>query len=173
MISQISVCDQPKRPCLSIWQKRPIYIAKETYLRLASVISQHRLSKETYLYGKRGLSIWQKKPTNISKPERSGVNCASSRRASACAHMPKETFHLQQKRPDNGKRDLLPAKRDLLPASEPCYAYGCICVHDSTRALLCVWMYMCTRQRKSAVLLAAKRALLPQTKETYCLQKQT
>jgi len=42
---------------LLIWQKRPTYMAKETYL----------YGKETYLYGKRDLLIWQKRPTYMAK----------------------------------------------------------------------------------------------------------
>jgi len=63
---------------LFIWQKRPIYMAKETYDETYSYgkrdlfIWQQRpihMAKETYSYGKRDLFIWQKRPTNTSRPE--------------------------------------------------------------------------------------------------------
>jgi hypothetical protein len=46
---------------LATWQKRPIYMAKET--------QSH--GKETYIYGKRDLYIWQKRPIYMAKETQS------------------------------------------------------------------------------------------------------
>ena len=43
-----------------IWQKRPIYMAKEIFRELAS---SDGLSYDRCVSGKRGLFIWQKRPT--------------------------------------------------------------------------------------------------------------
>ena len=68
-ISVTSICI--KRD-LRMWQKRPTYVAKETYvcgkrdLRMWQKRPTY-VAKEAYVCGKRDLRMWQKRPTYVAK----------------------------------------------------------------------------------------------------------
>jgi len=51
-----------------VWQKRPNYMSKETYLYGKTYLSQEkRTGPLRNLYGKRDLLLWQKRPNYMAK----------------------------------------------------------------------------------------------------------